>query len=53
MTCDDQRVVFMLLFSENRNWVKILNGYESNIEVCREENLILNRASSQPRMFDA
>ena len=53
MTCDDQRVVFMLLFSENRNWVKILNGYESNIEVCREENLILNRASSQSRMFDA
>ncbi|KAK8820543.1 hypothetical protein WA577_006603 [Blastocystis sp. JDR] len=47
MTSDDQRVVFMLLFSENQNWVKILNGYESNIEVCREENSLLSRTTSQ------
>lgn len=52
MTCDDERVVFMLLFNEDHNWVKILNGYESNIEVCREENFILSRVNSQPVMLD-
>ena len=52
MTCDDERVVFMLMFNEDHNWVKILNGYESNIEVCREENFILSRVNSQPVMLD-
>ena len=52
MTCDEERVVFMLLFNEDHNWVKILNGYESNIEVCKEENFILSRVNSQPVMLD-
>lgn len=52
ITCDDQRVVFIILFSEDLNWVRILNGYESNIEVCREENFMINRVNSQHVLLD-
>lgn len=52
MTCDEERVVFMLMFNEDHNWVKILNSYESNIEVCKEENQILHRSISHPVMLD-
>ena len=52
ITCDDQRVVFIILFSEDLNWVRIINGYESNIEVCREENFMINRVNSQHVLLD-
>ena len=52
VTSEEERVVFMLMFNEDHNWVKILNGYESNIEVCKEENFMLGRVASQPILFD-
>lgn len=52
MTFNDQRCAFLLLFNEDNNWVKILNRYESNIEVCREENFMMNRVNSQPVLLD-
>ena len=33
MVCDDKRVVCVLQFSEDKDWVKVINGYESSIEV--------------------
>ena len=33
--------------------MKIINGYESNLEVCREENsMMMNRVNSQPILLD-
>ena len=53
MMGDDNHVVCVLVFSEDRNWVKIINGYESNLEVCREENsMMMNRVNSQPILLD-
>lgn len=53
MVCDEHHVVCVLLFSEDRNWVKIINGYESNLEVCREEtSMMMNRVYSQSVLLD-
>ena len=52
MTFTEERCVFVLLFSEDNNWVKILNRYESNIEVCREENFMMHHVNSQPVLLD-
>ena len=52
VTCDDQRVVFVILFSEDLNWVRIINSYEPNIEVCREDNFMISRVNSQHIMLD-
>jgi hypothetical protein len=52
MTFDDKSCTFLLLFSEDHNWVKILNGYESNIEVYREESITMSRVNSQPVLLD-
>ena len=53
MVCDEHNVVCVLLFSEDRNWVKIINGYESNLEVCREENsMMMNRMNAQSVLLD-
>ena len=51
--CDDKRVVCVLQFSEDKNWVKVINGYESSIEVCSEEQYkSMSRTNSQPVLLD-
>lgn len=52
MTFTEERCSFILLFSEDHNWVKILTGYESNIEVCREGTLLMSRTNSQHVLLD-
>ena len=53
MVCNEHHVVCVLVFSEERNWVKIINGYESSLEVCIEENnTMMNRINSQPVLID-
>ena len=52
MTFDDKSCTFLLLFSEDHNWVKILNGYESNSEVYREESITMSSVNSQPVLLD-
>ena len=53
MVCDDKRVVCVLQFSEDKNWVKVINGYESSIEVCSEEQYkSMSRTNSQPVLLD-
>ena len=53
MVCDDKRVVCVLQFSEDKNWVKVINGYESSIEVCSEEQYkSRSRTHSQPVLLD-
>ena len=47
MVCDDKRVVCVLQFSDDKDWVKVINGYESSIEVCTEEQF---KASSMSRV---
>ena len=52
---DYPSVVYILerMMGDDRNWVKIINGYESNLEVCREENsMMMNRVNSQPILLD-
>lgn len=53
MVCDDKRVVCVLQFSEDKNWVKVINGYESSIEVCSEEQYkSMSQTNSQPVLLD-
>ena len=52
MTFTEERCSFVLLFSEDHNWVKILTGYESNIEVCREGTLLISRTNSHNMLLD-
>lgn len=37
--CDEKRVLCVLQFSEDHDWVKVINGYESSIEVFSEDQL--------------
>ena len=48
MACDEKRVLCVLQFSEDRDWVKVINAYESSIEVFSEEeaNETISRVSS-------
>lgn len=39
MVCDEKRVLCVLQFSEDHDWVKVINGYESSIEVFTEDQL--------------
>ena len=53
MVCDEKRVVCVLAFNEERNWVKIINGYESSLEVSMEEGeQVMSRVNSQPVFID-
>ena len=55
MVCDDKRVVCVLQFSDDKDWVKVINGYESSIEVCTEEQFkasSMSRVNSQPVLLD-
>ena len=53
MVCDEKRVVCVLVFNEERNWVKIINGYESSLEVSMEEGeQVMSRVNSQPVFID-
>ncbi len=53
MVCDDQRVVCVLQFSEDHDWVKVINSYESSIEVCNEDQFkSMSRVDSQPVLLD-
>ena len=53
MVCDEKRVVCVLAFNEERNWVKIINGYESSLEVSMEEGeQAMSRVNSQPVFID-
>lgn len=53
MVCDDKRVVCVLQFSEDKDWVKVINGYESSIEVCSEDQFkAMSRVNSQPVLLD-
>ena len=53
MVCDDKRVVCVLQFSEDKDWVKVINGYESSIEVCSEDLFkAMSRVNSQPVLLD-
>ena len=36
MICDERRVVCVLLFNEDRDWVSIIRQYEVNLNVRRE-----------------
>ena len=49
MICDERRVVCVLLFSDDRDWVSIIRQYEVNLEVRKEETSpAMNRVDSQP-----
>ena len=53
MVCDEKRVMCVLVFSEDKNWVKIINSYESSLEASRDENgLLMSRMNSQPVLLD-
>ena len=53
MVCDEKRVVCVLAFNEERNWVKIINGYESSLDVSMEEGeQVMSRVNSQPVFID-
>ena len=39
MICDERRVVCVLLFNEDRDWVNIIRQYEVNLDVRRENPL--------------
>lgn len=55
MVCDDKRVVCILQFSDDKDWVRVINGYESSIEVCTEEQFkasSMSRVGSQPVLLD-
>ena len=53
MVCDDKRVVCVLQFSEDHDWVKVINSYEGSIEVCNEDQFkSMTRVNSQPVLLD-
>ena len=51
MSCKDRMVNCVVEFSETRNWVSIINAYESNISV-REYTEETKDASSYPVLLD-
>lgn len=51
MVCDEKRVMCMLVFSEDKNWVKIINSYESSLEVSRDENGNLLTQTNSPSVL--
>lgn len=37
MVCDEEKVECVLEFSTDQDWISIIKGYESSIEVCEDE----------------
>ena len=52
MVCNEKYVKCVLLFSEDNNWVKIINNYESNLEVRRYDSASREQSNSQPALLD-